>query len=67
MVQVPRVRVPAQAEGWAEVWDKAEAGWADLLPQDRAETAYAQAAAQPFLMLPVSLATKEIVPNAGRK
>ena len=57
----------AQAVVWVKVKGKAEAEWEVLLPQDRAEIACAQAVAQPFLMLPVSLAIKEVVPNAGKK
>jgi len=68
-VTVQAQRVKDQVRVRVKVWGvvRVEAGWAGRLPQGQAEIAYAQAAAQQFLMLPDSLAIKEAVRNAARK
>ena len=58
-VQVLAAKGLAQDVVWGEV--RAEAEWAGLSPQGRAEIAYAQAAAQQSLILPDSLAIREAV------
>jgi hypothetical protein len=45
-------KAPAQAEVWARDKDKAEAEWADLMQQGRAEIVCAQIAARRSLILP---------------
>jgi hypothetical protein len=67
MVQAPLVKVRAQVVVWAEARDKAEAGWADRLPPVRAEIVYVRPAVRQSLMLPDSLAIKEVVQNVGQK
>jgi len=69
MVQVPLVKVPAQAE--AEVRDKArveaEAEWADHLQQGRAEVAFVRTVEQQSLILPGRLAIRKAARSVGRK
>jgi hypothetical protein len=50
--QGPLAKAPAQAEVWARDKDKAEAEWADLMQQGRAEIVCAQIAARRSLILP---------------
>jgi hypothetical protein len=58
---------PARGPVWARDRDKAEAEWVDLTRQVRAETVYALTAARRSLMLPGSLAIKEVVPNVEQQ
>jgi hypothetical protein len=46
--------------------DKAETEWVGRLPQGQAEITYARTAAQQLLMLPDSLAIKEVALNVER-
>jgi hypothetical protein len=57
----------AVAEAVAAEVVKAEAEWADRLPQVRVETVYARTVEQRQLMLPVSLVIKKYVRNVEQK
>ena len=67
MVQGLAAKVPAQAGGWVEVPDAAEAEWADHLLQGRVEVVFAQAVAQPYHTLQGSLVVQKAVLNVVRK
>ena len=66
-VQGLRARVPVQAGVWAEDRARVEAGWADHLPQGRAEIVYVRNAEQRLLMLPDSLVMQKAVLNVEQK
>ncbi len=65
MVQGLAARVPAQAAVWVEA--KVEAGWADHLPQDRAEVVSVQTVEQRLLILLDSLVMQQAVQNVVRE
>lgn len=67
MEQVPQARVPVQAGVRAAERAGAEAGWAGLMPQDRAEIASVRVAEPRSLIQRGSPAIKEAVPNVVRK
>ena len=67
MVQGLPVRVPAQAGVWVEARARAEAGWADHSPQDRAVVVSVLTAEQQSLILQGSLVMQKAVLNVVRK
>jgi len=67
MVQVPLVKVPAQAGVWVEAKVEVEAEWADHLQQGRAEVASVRTVEQRSLILPGRLAIKKAARSVGRK
>ena len=66
-VQALWAKGPAQDVAWVEAKARVEAGWADHLPQDRAEVVSVRTAEQQFLMLPDSPVTQEAAPNVVQK
>ena len=67
MVQGLPAKVPAQAGAWVEVKDQVEAGWADHLPQGRAEAVSVRTVEQRLLMLQDSLVMQKAVRSVVRK